>query len=205
LGFLTLDFMHHLDQQPSVLTKLGASTSGQTATFTDGSSYELYIVAIRSQILIDSVYGPGGSYLDDINNIMVMSYSAFDDGFWWDTEVVSYPVLGAPDGTYAAAGQVGALGRFTGCMVVVPPENWTELTVVTVDSPYVRHDWNGDGIRSIVGDVPPFVQCVYFNNCPAWSDERRLSVGDCNHDGIISIVGDVPCFVQCVYFGNCDE
>ena len=205
LEFMTLDFMHHLDQQPGVLTKLGASTSGQTETFTDGSSYELYIVAVRSQILIDSVYGPGGSYLDDANNIMVMSCSAFDSGFWWDTEIISYPVLGAPDGTYAAVGQVGVLGRFTGCVVVVPPENWTELTVVTVDSPYVRHDWNGDGIRSIVGDVPPFVQCVYFDNCPAWSDERRLSVGDCNGDGILSIVGDVPCFVQCVYFGNCDE
>ena len=28
------------------------------------------------------------------------------------------------------------------------------------------HDCNGDGILSIVGDVPCFVQCVYFNNCP---------------------------------------
>jgi hypothetical protein len=28
------------------------------------------------------------------------------------------------------------------------------------------HDWNGDGIISIIGDVPCFVQCVYFGNCP---------------------------------------
>ncbi len=60
------------------------------------------------------------------------------------------------------------------------------------------HDWNGDGIVSIIGDVPPFVQCVYFNNCPTGVD--AIAVGDCNHDGILSIIGDVPCFVNCVYF-----
>jgi len=27
-------------------------------------------------------------------------------------------------------------------------------------------DCNGDDILSIVGDVPCFVQCVYFGNCP---------------------------------------
>ena len=67
---------------------------------------------------------------------------------------------------------------------------------------YLLHDWNGDGFRSIIGDVPPFVQCVYFNrNCP----ENAVSVGDCNGDGFLSIIGDVPCFVDCVYFGNCPE
>jgi len=65
------------------------------------------------------------------------------------------------------------------------------------------HDWNVDGIVSIVGDVPPFVQYVYFNTCPDGVD--TIAVGDCNRDGILSIVGDVPCFVQCVYFGNCGE
>jgi hypothetical protein len=63
------------------------------------------------------------------------------------------------------------------------------------------HDWNGDGIVSIVGDVPPFVDCVYFGNCPP----DAVGKGDCNHDGIISIIGDVPCFVDCVYFGNCPQ
>jgi hypothetical protein len=52
---------------------------------------------------------------------------------------------------------------------------------------------------SIVGDVPPFVNCVYFGNCPPGAS----AIGDCNYDGILSIIGDVPCFVQCVYFGNC--
>jgi hypothetical protein len=64
-------------------------------------------------------------------------------------------------------------------------------------------DWNGDGIVSIVGDVPPFVDCVYFGNYPDWPEERLRQVGDCNGDGILSIVGDVPCFVDCAYFGNC--
>jgi hypothetical protein len=67
------------------------------------------------------------------------------------------------------------------------------------------HDWNGDGIVSIVGDVPPFVDCVYFSNCPDWPEAQLLQVGDCNGDGILSIVGDMPCFVDCVYFGNCPE
>ena len=67
--------------------------------------------------------------------------------------------------------------------------------------PAELHDWNGDGIVSIVGDVPPFVQCVYFGNCPGGVD--TIAVGDCNGDGFLSLIGDVPCFVDCVYFGSC--
>jgi hypothetical protein len=70
-------------------------------------------------------------------------------------------------------------------------------------SQVLLHDWNADGIMSIVGDVPPFVQCVYFSNCAGVADS--IAVGDCNHDGIVSIIGDVPCFVNCVYFGNCPD
>jgi hypothetical protein len=67
------------------------------------------------------------------------------------------------------------------------------------------HDWNGDGIRSIIGDVPGFVNAVYFNQYPnGWSLEQRLAAGDGNGDGILSIIGDVPPFVNCVYFGQCD-
>ena len=69
----------------------------------------------------------------------------------------------------------------------------------------VLHDWNGDGIVSIIGDVPPFVNCVYFQSCPDVPGNQLLSIGDCNGDGILSIIGDVPCFVDCVYFGNCPE
>ncbi|MEN6428704.1 MAG: hypothetical protein ABFE13_25430 [Phycisphaerales bacterium] len=78
-----------------------------------------------------------------------------------------------------------------------------ERFTFTTGAAVLRHDWNGDGIVSIVGDVPPFVQCVYFNTCP--DDMDTIAVGDCNHDGILSIVGDVPCFVECVYFNNCPE
>jgi len=68
------------------------------------------------------------------------------------------------------------------------------------------HDWNGDGIRSIIGDVPGFVNAVYFNQYPdGWSQEKRLAVGDGNGDGILSIIGDVPPFVNCVYFQNCGD
>ena len=74
---------------------------------------------------------------------------------------------------------------------------------ITAEPEEVSHDWNGDGIVSIVGDVPPFVNCVYFQNCPSGVDP--IAVGDCSGDGIVSIVGDVPCFVDCVYFGNCDD
>ncbi|KPL25671.1 MAG: hypothetical protein AMJ75_00140 [Phycisphaerae bacterium SM1_79] len=62
-------------------------------------------------------------------------------------------------------------------------------------------DINGDGFRSIIGDVPPFVDCVYFGNCPPDVGNRC----DINGDGFTSIIGDVPPFVDCVYFGNCPE
>ena len=75
-------------------------------------------------------------------------------------------------------------------------ENW-----VTLGPPATLYDWNGDGIISIVGDVPPFVNCVYFQECPTGVD--TVAVGDCNGDGFLSIVGDVPCFVDCVYFEDC--
>ena len=54
---------------------------------------------------------------------------------------------------------------------------------------------------TIVGDVPPFVNCVYFQDCPA--DMDTVAIGDCNNDRLISIIGDVPCFVGCVYFEDC--
>jgi pimeloyl-ACP methyl ester carboxylesterase len=54
----------------------------------------------------------------------------------------------------------------------------------------IRCDMNWDGFRSIIGDVPAFVNCVYFGNCPDWPQDRLLGVGDCNHDRILSIIGD---------------
>ena len=81
----------------------------------------------------------------------------------------------------------------------------TVIVEFEVKSQSLLHDWNGDGIRSIIGDVPGFVNAVYFNQYPdGWSQEQRLAVGDGNGDGILSIIGDVPPFVDCVYFGNCE-
>ncbi|MEN6425145.1 MAG: hypothetical protein ABFE13_07270 [Phycisphaerales bacterium] len=70
-------------------------------------------------------------------------------------------------------------------------------------------DMSWDGIVSIIGDVPPFVRVVYFQDFDGYEQEfpgrDPVPPGDCNHDGILSIVGDVPCFVECVYFRNCPE
>ncbi|MEN6575279.1 MAG: hypothetical protein ABFD90_02965 [Phycisphaerales bacterium] len=197
-----LDFLHRMDRQPGLATKLGTS-SGGSKTFSDGNSYPMYIVAVRSLLLIDSVYGPGSSYLDpnDDEHVEIFNVSAFGDSLD-DVEVISAgPVLGAPDGNRVAVGDLGVFGRFTGFVWIRNPDNWTGVTVVTDGAPSSLHDWNGDGIVSIVGDVPPFVQCVYFNDCP--DDMDTIAVGDCNGDGILSIVGDVPCFVECVYFSDC--
>ncbi len=70
-------------------------------------------------------------------------------------------------------------------------------------------DMNCDGFCSIIGDVPPFVDCVYFGDCscpdcdPSYDCE---CAADCNCDGFPSIIGDVPCFVEAVYFqGTCPD
>lgn len=97
---------------------------------------------------------------------------------------------------------------------VVTGEATPQLQVVldddeTVIAKYASSvcDLNGDHIRSIVGDVPAFVNVVYFGNY-SWYEEQfpgrdPTLCGDCNGDGILSIVGDVPCFVNCIYFDNC--
>ena len=71
--------------------------------------------------------------------------------------------------------------------------------------PCLLGDMNCDGFRSIIGDVPPFVDCVYRNSCacPCPWPAPCVPPGDCNCDGFLSIVGDVPCFVDCVYFALC--
>lgn len=81
--------------------------------------------------------------------------------------------------------------------------NNTRMVVAQLGPAYLLYDINYDGFVSIVGDVPPFVDCLYFGNCADNPDP--LCPGDCSHDGFLSIVGDVPCFVDCLYFGNCAE
>lgn len=72
----------------------------------------------------------------------------------------------------------------------------------------VRADMNWSGYPSIVGDVEPFVNVVYFGQF-AWYGQQfpghdPYCPGDMNGDGLLTIVGDVPEFVACVYFGNCE-
>jgi len=79
-------------------------------------------------------------------------------------------------------------------------------TVEGTVPPHIPCDMNWDGIVSIVGDVPPFVQVVYFGDFAGYEQQYPgkdpVVVGDCNGDGILSIVGDVPGFVNHVYFGQ---
>jgi hypothetical protein len=146
-----------------------------------------------------TVTGPGGTFETDTGG---------GEGLWQIADVPEaiYTVTprktgylfqhvtgGAPDGQSSIAIEVNEANQAAN----------QSIEFLAQEQPYLANDWNGDGIISIIGDVPPFVQCVYRGNCPDWPQEKLLGVGDCNHDGIISIVGDVPCFVDCVYFGNC--
>ena len=82
------------------------------------------------------------------------------------------------------------------------PDDTAALVIDIADESYLPNDWNGDGIISIIGDVPPFVEAVYFGQYPDWPQEKLLAIGDVNGDGILSIIGDVPGFVNRVYFGQ---
>jgi hypothetical protein len=199
-----VEFLRHLDEYPDLLTKLGAST-GATATFS--GNYPQYLVVARSRVLVDAIQSLHNDYLDANDVLGVMNLSAFDDDLTGMEVISPSALVGPPDGNCAPVGELGFFGRLTGFVPIANPGGWTGLTVVTniAPLPCTPNDWNEDTIVSIVGEVPPFVQCVYFGNCPDWPQEKRLCIGDCNHDGIISIIGDVPCFVQCVYFGDCPE
>jgi len=144
-------------------------------------------VLIRIPLTSDSVY----------SQYRVVRYDPFYFGspyYPWTEEGISNPAVRivAQDGAYVEVG-VDHFSTF-GVLGSSPVEE------------SLLHDWNGDGIRSIIGDVPGFVNAVYFNQYPdGWTQEKRLCVGDGNSDGILSIIGDVPPFVDCVYFGNCPE
>ena len=99
-----------------------------------------------------------------------------------------------------------------------PPLSCTDSVVITVDDDHIPdnqslafqfgcipHDMNGNGFESILGDVPCFVDHVYFNidqPNPVCAGSVPCAC-DCNNDGFCSIFGDVPCFVDCVFFDQC--
>ena len=63
-------------------------------------------------------------------------------------------------------------------------------------------DLNGDKVRTIIDDVPCFVDCVYYENCDC-CDDCCLEAADANCDGHLSIIWDVIPFVDCVYHEIC--
>jgi hypothetical protein len=173
---------------------LGAS-DGQTKSF-DGS-HPYYLIATVGQVRVDSIQTSDGQYYTGD----IVAFNASHNG---------ENIEGAPDGNFDTVGNYEILStvlppkQYTGGVLITNLGAWTGLTVITdANEACLPYDWNDDGIASIVGDVPPFVDCVYFGDCPVWLQEKLLCVGDCNGDGILSIVGDVPCFVDCVYFGDC--
>jgi hypothetical protein len=78
------------------------------------------------------------------------------------------------------------------------------LTVTCPAEGWLPWDMNYDGLISIIGDVPPFVDCVYFADCYC-PGPGCVCPGDCDASGFLSIIGDVQCFVDCVYFTDCEE
>jgi len=71
----------------------------------------------------------------------------------------------------------------------------------------ILYDMNGDGFVSILGDVPCFVDFVFFSidqPNPVCAGEVPCAC-DGNQDGFCSIIGDVPGFVDCLFFNQCSE
>jgi hypothetical protein len=122
------EFLRHIDQQSDVLTKLGVS-AGQTATFS--GQYPLYIIAARSRVLVDSLHGPANDYLGAPEDVLMANLSAFGGDIEDAVMFFGDAVIGPPDGTCAALGELGMFGRFTGWAMVNNSHAWTALTVVT--------------------------------------------------------------------------
>jgi len=186
-------------------------------------NWDIYVASAQD----DTGFTVGGAVFTDVNNVLTtglegVPVTVAGDGGTFDATTVGsqglWEIQDVPEGTYVVAPSKSGYNFdhvVAGVKVNVPPisiqvdetneaANQSIQFLATVESSATGpHDWNGDGIVSIVGDVPPFVDCVYFGNCPEGIDV--IAVGDCNGDGIVSIVGDVPCFVDCVYFGDCPD
>ena len=163
-------------------TDSGGWTSGGFDTIHDGG-WDVFIACLTdagAHVWSSHLGGPADEDADEIVAVQGSVYVAGDtrSGNW---------VAGGFDTSYGGSsdGFVAKITEGEACRVM--------------------HDWNGDGIVSIVGDVPPFVDCVYLGDCSDWPEGWLLPIGDCSQDGILSIIGDVPCFVDCVYFGNCSQ
>ncbi len=104
--------------------------------------------------------------------------------------------------SHVIAGQIVSEAAIT---VPVDAENEAQNQSIQFLLGFIPFDFNGDDIVTLVGDLQPFVDCVFFGACGVETcPEPGCSCrGDCNGDGFLSIVGDVPCFVDCLFFGEC--
>lgn len=149
---------------------------------------------------------------DDSGVYAVVIRTSMDEGDNWETHTATYN-----GGTGMWEVTITRPDYSNGVYYVNVVDNAGNVTTDKNDGEFYQlgsgspdcllYDMNYDGFVSIIGDVPPFVQVVYFNDYE-WYEQQfpgmdPVCPGDCNGDGFLSIIGDVPCFVDCVYFGNC--
>lgn len=130
--------------------------------------------------------------------------------WWWNGSAWAAAVdWGACDGAKVVGALAGGLYRIQASV-----ENGAGDTGSSaygyfyVDEPAVSHekgDMNWDGFVSIIGDVPAFVQTVYYGEYDAYEQQfpgkNPALPGDCNGDGVLNL-DDVSGFVDRVYFGG---
>ncbi|MCK4660483.1 MAG: hypothetical protein KAV82_13255 [Phycisphaerae bacterium] len=140
-----------------------------------------------------------------------LTYEITDDADWLWCEWPGEPLTDQP-ATVTVHYDSAALpaGQHWGTITISAPGAGNDprevpavLTVACPVDGWLPWDMNYDGFISIIGEVPPFVDCVYFADCYC-PGPGCLCPGDCNLSGFLSIIGDVQCFVDCVYFGDCD-
>ena len=141
-----------------------------------------------------------------------LAYNIEDDADWLSCDPTGGSSMGLPADVITVSFDTAALpaGLYFATITVTDPEAAYSPRVVqvvlTVTCPldgWLPWDMNYDDFVSIIGDVPPFVDCVYFSDCIC-PGPGCLCPGDCNASGFLSIIGDVQCFVDCVYFDDCD-
>lgn len=108
-----------------------------------------------------------------------------------------FGVCGGTVSLYAIVDESNAVEEFD-------ETNNTRMALAQLSESFTPFDLDYDGIVTIIGDVEPFVDCVYFSDCYC-PEPGCVCPGDCNGDGFLSIIGDVECFVDCVYFGDCGD
>lgn len=133
------------------------------------------------------------------------------DGFWQIDGAPCFPQVSGGDCTATASHSHRMCCEVPPC----PPMPCDSSIDIIVDKDHeaanqsLQHwcccvycDMDGNKMRTIIGDVPCFVDCVYYENCDCCND-CCLEAGDANCDEHLSIIWDVIPFVDCVYHGNC--